>query len=290
MSYMHMPNLYRPEAQAIWELKRVAASEKADGTGATVAFRDKRVWLSSGAASAKLFADIMAPLDLQSAFERLGHDTVTVYGEACGGKIAGMRETYGEKLWFVSFEVQVGETWLSPANAEDVAGKLGLEFVPWRVIPCEIEAIDAERDRPSELSVRHGIAGPKKREGIVIRPTIELVMSNGQRLMAKHKNKEWQERSSEPAPLSAEKLAILTSAREIADEWVNDMRLSHALQRLAESGAPATSPRDTERVIAEVVSDVMREGAGELVDTREARRAISLAASKLYLAKLKSAQ
>lgn len=46
--------------------------------------------------------------------------------------------------------------------------------------------------------------------------------------------------------------------------------------------APTPQMSDTPRVIAAMVEDVLREGSGELVDTPEARKAISKATAILF--------
>jgi len=87
----------------------------------------------------------------------------------------------------LSSRFRIGDSWLSVPKAEKVATDLGLEFVPYREIDATLEALDAERDAPSEVAVRRGITEPRKREGIVVRPLIEVTLNNGERVICKHK-------------------------------------------------------------------------------------------------------
>ena len=140
--------------------------------------------------------DFFDKVELLENFKKLGQDNVIVYGEAYGGKMQGMRKTYGDKLWFTAFEVKIGYSWLSVEKAQNVCSRLGIEFVPYNRIPCNMEAIDAERAKPSVISKWRTGQEDKQREGIVLRPLEEMTLNNGGRIMAKHKNEEFSERKS----------------------------------------------------------------------------------------------
>src|SRR5690242_8305287 len=85
---------------------------------------------------------------LREGFEKLGHHSVTVYGEAYGGSQQKMGHTYGPDLKFIVFDVQVGDKWLSVPQMDEVARGLGLEVVPWEETSTDIEVLNALRDRP----------------------------------------------------------------------------------------------------------------------------------------------
>ena len=72
-----------------------------------------------------------------------------------------------------------------------MATKIGLEFVSYIKIQTTLEAIDAEMLRPSVQAVRNGCGEDKKREGVVLRPLVEMTDSRGDRVIAKHKNPEF---------------------------------------------------------------------------------------------------
>ena len=186
-----------------------------------------------------------------------------------------MRHTYGDKLNFIVFDVKVGETWLAVPDAEDVAKKLGLEFVPYRKVSTELAALDAERDRPSEVAVRRGITTPKPREGVVLRPLREFSL-NGHRIIVKHKGAAFSETKTPRPVADPAKLTVLTAASAIANEWVTPMRLEHVLQRI-----PADDMSAAPKVIAAMVEDIYREGKGEIVESREATAAIGRKTAEL---------
>lgn len=287
MGYLHIENLYRPKAQRILQFREVYALEKVHGTSAHVRWDGERIHLFSGGESAEKFAAVFGTLappcsEIHAkAHEIFGAKPVTVYGEAYGGKCQGMSHAYGKSLRFVAFDVRVGETWLSVPDAFDVATKFGIEFVRFALVPATVEALDAERDRLSTQAERHGTYGHNA-EGIVIRPPFECVTSDGERLIAKHKRPEFSERATQP-PVDPAKLAVLTEAAAVANEWVTDMRLTHVLDHL---GNPAEFS-DTGRVIKAMVEDVEREASGEIVSSPEVRRAIGSKTAEMYKARLR---
>ena len=276
---MHIENLYRPAAQSILLFREVYALEKIHGTSAHIAWRtidgNQLLTFFAGGESHANFVDLFDAAALTQAFTALGHPDVVVYGEAYGGKQQGMRHTYGDKLCFIVFDVKIGETWLAVPDAEDVAKKLGLEFVPYHKVCSELTALDAERDRPSEVAVRRGIATPKPREGVVLRPLREFSL-NGHRIIVKHKGAAFSETKTPRPVTDSAKLAVLTAASAIADEWVTPMRLEHVLQRI-----PADNMSAAPKVITAMVEDVYREGKGEVVESREATAAIGRKTAEL---------
>lgn len=208
---------------------------------------------------------------------------VTVYGEAYGGKLQGMSDTYGKAMKFIAFDVQIGERWLGVESADLMVQKLGLEFVPYVRISTDQEALDAERDRPSRVAVRNGITEPKISEGVVLRPIVEVTLNNGARICAKHKRVEFSERTSKKDTVADPgKLEILKKADEIAKEWVTPMRLQHVTDKLKAAEGRELEMKDTGNVIRAMVEDVAREAAGEIEMSKEAERAIGAAASKLF--------
>jgi len=279
MGYLHIENLYRPAAQSILLFREVYALEKIHGTSAHIAWRtadgNQLLTFFAGGESHANFVALFDTAALAQAFTALGHPDVIVYGEAYGGKQQGMRHTYGDKLCFIVFDVKIGETWLAVPDAEDVAKKLGLEFVPFHRVSTDLTALDAERDRPSEVAVRRGIVEPKPREGVVLRPLREFSL-NGHRVIVKHKGAAFSETKTPRPVADPAKLAVLTAASAIANEWVTPMRLEHVLQRV-----PADDMSAAPKVIAAMVEDVYREGKGEIVESREATAAIGRKTAEL---------
>ena len=258
--------------------------EKIHGTSCNIKYRKdlQELRFFSGGAKHDTFVALFDEPVLREAFEALGSEEVQVFGEGYGGKINGMRDTYGGSLRFVAFEVLMGHWWLSVQQAEEVVKSLGLEFVDYVKIRTTLKAIDEQRDRPSVQAVRNGMGDDKPREGIVLRTVIELHKNNGERIIAKHKREDFSERKTKQKVVSPERLKVLADAQEIADEWTTPMRLTHILDKFPNAGMEQTG-----QIIKAMVEDVTREAKGEIVETKEARKAIGKIAALLFKARLK---
>ena len=203
---------------------------------------------------------------------------VTIYGEAYGGKQQGMSATYGPNLKFVVFDVQVGESWLSVPQAEDVAKKLGQEFVHYVKIPTDLAAIDAERDADSVQAVRNGMGPGHKREGVVLRPLVEVVKNNGSRIISKHKRAEFAEFAHPPKVIDPAKIEVMKNAQAIAEQWSVPMRLEHILQELPH----CVGMEHTQEVIKAMIADIRKEGKGEIVESKEVFSAIGKRTAEMW--------
>jgi hypothetical protein len=279
MSYHHIENLYKDPTILLF--RECYALEKIHGTSARVAWRENRVWLSSGGAPEAEFKVLFDQPALAIAFFALGHPSVEIFGEAYGGKEQGQAWRYGPDLRFVAFEVRIGEEWLAVPEAERVVRRMGLEFVHYARVSTD--AVDAERDAPSVQARRNGVVGDQPREGVVLRPLIELVHPDGSRLIAKHKRDEERETAT-PRRVGVFAQMLGRHAGAVAYEWVTPRRLEHVLQKLP----AATTVAATRDVIAAMIEDVLREGAGEVEDCHDVRRAIGARAAELFQEHLKS--
>jgi hypothetical protein len=282
MGYMHIDNLYKN--RDIMMFRECYAMEKIHGTSAHVSWNNGKLGFFSGGESYDLFVRLFDIVALETAFRAgFGEDKkVIVYGEAYGGKCQGMRETYGDNLLFIAFDVLVGDCWLNVHDAEGVVKSLGLEFVDYVRVSTDIETLNYWRDMPSAQAVRNGITEEMPREGVVLRPLVEFRKNNGARIISKHKSESFRETKT-PRSITdnADKMLVLTIANEIADEWVTPMRLNHVLQSVrAQVGDIGIE--NTGAVIAAMIEDVEREGAGEVVISKEARRQISRKTAELY--------
>lgn len=290
MGYAHIENLYRPEAQDILLFRECFALEKIHGTSAHVRWHGATKTLSffSGGEKHESFVKLFNPEALAAAFlanARTPEADIIVYGEAYGGKQQGMSKVYGPRLRFVAFDVQIGEhCFLDVPDAAVLVGSLGLEFVAYSRVSTDLAALDAERDAPSVQAHRNSEADGtmydiSKREGIVLRPLIEVRKNNGARICAKHKRAEFAERKT-PPPVDPSALQVLKDAEAIATEWATHMRLLHVLDKL---GNPTTFEA-IPSVIAAMWEDVAREASGEIVESKAARKAVGAATVKLYKA------
>lgn len=309
---MHIENLYK--SQQVLYFSEVYALEKIHGTSAHIGFKriklldqvgegpervivsrdDVQVTYFSGGEKYESFKALFNEEELKKRFLEIGAESMTVYGEAYGGKCQGMKATYGPNLKFVAFDVEVSRDrdpnapagsslWLGVEQANLTAAKLGLDFVAWNKVKSDVDSLNRERDLPSRQAVKNGITEPRIAEGIVIRPPIEVVTNNGSRTMAKHKRPEFSERASKKdTTVSPEKQATLTKAEEIAAEWVVPHRLEHVLGKLKATLGRDPELKDMREVINAMVEDVTREAKGEIVESKEAAKAIGSATSKLF--------
>lgn len=279
VGYAHIENLYKN--QTILLFRRCWALEKVHGTSAHVTYRAEgqpQLSFFSGGENHDRFVALFDAGALTTQFTALGHREVSIYGEAYGGRQWGMRATYGDALKFIAFDVQVGETWLSVPDADQVVAALGLEFVPFLEVSTDLVELDHARDAPSVVAQRRGCGGDKPREGVVLRPPVEMTLNNGHRVVAKHKREAFSERATPQKVVDPAKLAILAEAQAIAQEWVTPMRLSHVLDKLPRP----LDMRATPQVIAAMIADVYREAAGEVVESRDATTAIGRRTAGLF--------
>lgn len=264
MGYMKIPNLYK--SQDVLLFNEVFCMEKIHGSSGHISMRDNHLLLFSGGASHELFVKLF---DIEDLKEKLGGLNVTVYGEAYGGKLQGMSETYGPNLKFVAFDVKINDCWLDVPRAEKFALHLGLEFVDYVKCKTELSLLNFERDKPSTQAMRNG-CGSKQREGVVLRPPIELSRNNGGRLIAKHKADSFCETRTK-REVSEEELKVLREATEIAEEWVTATRLVHVLDKIS---GEATMENMRE-IIGAMQQDVRVEGEGEILWGRTTNKAIA---------------
>jgi hypothetical protein len=120
------------------------------------------------------------------------------------------------------------------------------------------------------------------REGVVLRPLIEVIKNNGDRIIAKHKAAAFEERATPPKVVDAAKVQVLADAQAIAAEWVSEMRLSHVLDKLPQ-GIGLAQMRD---VIVAMTEDVQREAGPEVIWSKEAATAVGRRTAELFKARL----
>ena len=278
MGYLHINNLYKD--QSIFMFRECYALEKIHGTSAHVAWNSEsqEIKLFSGGEPMENFEQLFDLDELKAKFiEVFQAKDVVIFGEAYGGKQQGMRATYGNVLKFIVFDVKVNVMWLDVPVAHEVAESMGMEFVDYVRVPAELEALEAERDKPSTQAARNGVETKPKREGIVARPLLELRRNNGDRVIVKFKQENFRETKTK-RPIDIEKLKVLEDAKAIAKEWVTEMRLQHVLDKLPE----ATSMASIREVIEAMVADVYREGKGELVEGPEVEKLIGGRTAHLF--------
>ncbi len=306
MGYLHIPNLYRPEAQIILLFKEVYALEKIHGTSAHITWCQDSITFFSGGTKHDTFVKLFNNEKLTEGFMGMGvlDREITVYGESYGGKEQAMGHTYGPVGKFIVFDIQIGDSWLSVPKAEKVANDLGLEFVHYVKVPTDLAALDAERDAPSVQAIRNGVSkliskeeaialgysalpnhlvnggyvvNPRKREGVVLRPLEEFTANNGSRVICKHKGDDFKETKTPRPVVDPSKQKVFEEAQTVAEEFVTVMRLEHILQKIPDHGMEKMKD-----IIAAMKEDVNREGVGEFTPSKEVDGAIGKRTAVLY--------
>ena len=280
MGYLNIKNLYAE--QDILLFKECYALEKIHGSSAHVSWNNGVLGFFSGESYAQFLTLFDQVLLTKRFTEKFGTGKIIIYGEAYGGKCQAMSDTYGKQLKFAVFDVRVEDSWLDVPNAEGVATAMGLEFVSYNKISTDLDIIDKERDADSVQAVRNGMGEGHLREGVVLRPLIELTKNNGKRVIAKHKGERFSERRNTPKVLSPDKLTVLTEATAIAEEWVVPVRLEHILQELPHCSGMEHTPE----VVRAMIADVYKEAKGEIVESKEVARAIGKKTAELWKKRL----
>jgi hypothetical protein len=283
MGYLHIDNLYKD--QNILLFKECYVMEKIHGTSAHIGWKyeTKKINYFTGE-NHQVFVGLFDEQFLIQKFEEIFPDqNVVIFGEHYAGKCQGMSHTYGKESKFIGFDVKVGDYWLNVPNAEDVCKQFNLEFVDYVKIEVTLENLTAHRDAPSVQAVRNGIIEPKKREGIVCRPLVEMRTNNGDRVICKYKPDEEMETKSK-REVSPEQLKVLSDAKEIAEEWVVSQRMEHVLQKF---------PKDVNMefmgdIIKAMIEDVYREGRDEIVESKAVEKAIGIKTVNLFKMKLQN--
>jgi len=284
----HISNLYRPEGQTILLFKRCYCLEKIHGTNTKVVFNpaNDEIKFHSGGETHEKFVSLFNQEQLLKGFNELGvpfDKTVTIFSECYGGKQQGMSYTYGKDTKVIAYDVQIGDKWLNVPAAEDVAKKLGIEFVHYVETSTDLAELDARRDAPSIQAKRNGIIEDKLREGVVIRPLVEMTLNNGERVACKHKGDSFQETATSRPVVDPTKMKMLEDSIAIANEWVTPMRLEHVLDKI-----PNHSMEKMRDIISAMVEDVFREGSGEIVESEAVKKSIGKKTVESYKNYIKS--
>ena len=284
MGYMHIDNLYK--SKDILLFKECYALEKIHGTSAHIHWNtrnnDNYLGFFFGGEKKEDFIKLFDQQILIQKFIALGYDKAVIYGEAYGGKCQGMSRTYGKEKKFIVFDIKIGDTWwLTVPTMERVATKLGLEVVAYEKTSTDLDKLDSIRTSPSVQSLRNIGEMHKKREGIVLRPLIEFLYPNGKRLMAKYKNEDFIETKTK-REVTPEQLKVLEDAKEIAEEWVTSNRLTNIIGQVGIVIQHEVGIDNTGMVIHAMMDDVEREAKGEIVFSKEARKAMGKQTAKMF--------
>lgn len=167
-------------------------TEKIDGTNIRVMWDGFQVRFNGKSDNAQMHAHLYEHLESVFTAEKMAEQfgvavegekiEVCLYGEGYG---AGIQSGgyYQEPKRFILFDVKVGDIWLERENVKDVADHLGCPIVPVCATTTLLEAVEYVRDGfNSVVAEKLHIA-----EGLVLRPTTELINRRGERVITKLK-------------------------------------------------------------------------------------------------------
>lgn len=244
--------------------------EKIHGTSAWITFdkQNNSILFHSGGANSDKFKALFDADNLFNILSQKGHDLIKIHGEAYGGKLQKMGETYGMQLKFVTFDVYIENDttkgFLNVDEAEKICLELGLEFVDYIKANNCAETVDSESLRESVQAIRNGMGPGKQREGVVVKPIIESYLSSGKRAIFKHKNKIFWEMTT-ARPLGRE-LILMSDIKEIVNEWLTCNRFEHVVDRILQTKEDKNiTINDITRFMDLMVEDMKRESEGEVV-------------------------
>lgn len=166
-------------------------TEKVDGTNIRVMWDGTHIEYGGKTNNAQIPAFLVSKLrnyfdgaDFANKFS--DSSEVCLYGEGYGARIQKGGGNYNSLgVDFVLFDVKVGEWWLRRPDIEDVAHFFNLKVVPIVFTGTLLEAND---------KVRLGIKstwGDFDAEGLVLKPSVELLKRNGERIITKIKQKDF---------------------------------------------------------------------------------------------------
>lgn len=266
MGYMKIVHLYK--CKDIFQFKEICATEKIHGTSTYVCLKDGELKFHCGGETQKTFDPLFDKNFLLSELTAIslenGWQNIKIHGEAYGGKQQGMSKTYGDKLKFICFDIRIADKFLNVLDAEKMAIRLKLEFVAYEIGPCTVDFLEEQCHKESVQAIRNGCGENKTREGIVCRPLVESLLSDGTRAICKHINPPFRE-TKNPRPFN-EKLITFTEAHEVANEWVTENRLNHVSSKfLHKKDNKIIERTDISILVDAMVEDIKIEATTEIV-------------------------
>lgn len=167
--------------------------EKIDGMNIRIFYNNNQVEIKGKTDRAEIPKHLLEKLQelfplykLQTVFETKEEQTdIIIYGEGCGYKIQKNGQKYfggKEEVGFILFDIRIGKWWLKREDKENIAKQLEVPIVPVLFNGTLQESIE---------QIKKGIKsnyGNFLAEGLVLRPSVDLVARNGARIITKIKH------------------------------------------------------------------------------------------------------
>lgn len=164
-------------------------TEKVDGTNIRVMWDGERITFGGKTDAAEIPAKLVEHLQTTFTADALrvvfGETAVCLYGEGYGAGIQKGGGNYSPKQRFVLFDVLIDRWWIKREDIEGMAAALGIDVVPIIGHGTLYEMISmAEKGFLSTW-------GDFQAEGIVARPSVELLTRAGNRIITKIKYRDF---------------------------------------------------------------------------------------------------
>lgn len=166
-------------------------SEKIDGTNIGVVWDGHKVSFQGCTERAQIPTQLVNKLNElfggtinEEMFEqKFGEMNVILFGEGYGPKIQKGGGLYRDNVSFILFDVYLSDQnlWLKRDAVEDIAKSFGIDVVDIVLTGTLQEAIDFVKTKPKSH------IGTANMEGLVCRPTVELLDRMGRRVITKIK-------------------------------------------------------------------------------------------------------
>lgn len=164
-------------------------TEKIDGTNIRIMWDGTKVTFGGKTDSANIPAFLVQKLIDTFPAEKIASvftsGPACLYGEGYGAKIQSGGNYIPDGCGFILFDVLCGKWWLERSNVEDIGAKLNIPVVPIIGMGTLLDAVEKTRAGfPS-------MVGKCVAEGIVMRPSVELIDRGGNRIISKIKHKDF---------------------------------------------------------------------------------------------------
>lgn len=278
---------------------QICVMEKIHGTSTWIEKKGAKYLYHSGGETSKKFCELFDQKSIEDELTKICEERslslIRIHGETYGAKQQKMKDTYGDILKFVAFEVRVadsnGDYWLNVSDAEAITKRLKLDFVPYKIGPNTIGFVEEQTNLPSVQAEKNGMGSDKLREGVVVKPAVESFVENGKRCsitmkdgtrpIFKHKCGPFWE-TKKPGILlldeSKKEKKLLTDMvektlydQETTDNWVTEMRAGHVLDKMLHEKPDPTDSRNKCVDLADIksfsdnmVNDIEKESVGEI--------------------------
>lgn len=186
---------YRNESVEFLRNNEWICTEKIDGTNIGIVWDGHNVSYQGRTERAEIPAHLMNKLiemfggeTNEELFEqKFGETSVILFGEGYGPKIQKGGGNYREDPSFILFDVYLPDKniWLKRDALEDIAKSFGIDVVPIILKGPLSAAVEFVKSKPKSM---FGVADM---EGLVCKPTVDMLDRLGKRIMVKVKVKDF---------------------------------------------------------------------------------------------------